>query len=138
MPPDDSRNPGARLVALREGLLAVHKALLAIARSDHEREHGPVAGPGALLQLLIHDEHFAWLHAVSELAARADELAEDEEVAADERAALARAAEELLTPDEGGAGFAKRYFDAIQASPDVAWAHAEARRAIDAVRSSAR
>ena len=47
MPPDDSRNPGARLVALREGLLAVHKALLAIARSDHEREHGPVAGPGA-------------------------------------------------------------------------------------------
>jgi hypothetical protein len=45
---------------------------------------------------------------------------------------------ELLTPDEGGAGFAKRYFDAIQASPDVAMAHAEARRAIVAVRSPAR
>jgi hypothetical protein len=136
MPPDDPRNPSARLVAMREGLLAVHKALLAIARSDYEGEHGPVASPGALLQLLIHDEHFAWLHAVSELAARADELAEADEVAGDEMAALARTAEELLTPDEGGAGFAKRYFDAIQASPDVAMAHAEARRAIGAVRRS--
>ncbi len=136
MPPDDSRDPSARLVALREGLLAVHKALLAIAQSDYEGEHGPVTSPGALLQLLIHDEHFAWLRAVSELAAHADELSEDDEVAGDEIAPLARTAAELLTPDEEGAGFAKRYFDAIQASPDVAMAHAQARRAIDGLRRS--
>jgi hypothetical protein len=124
----------ARLTALREGLLGVHKALLAIARADYEGEHGPVAGPGALLQLLIHDEAFAWLHPVSELAARADELVEEEEIPDAEVAAIARAAGELLTPDEGGAGFAKKYFDALQSSPEVVMAHAAARRAVDALR----
>jgi hypothetical protein len=122
------------LTALREGLLAVHKALLAVARADYEREHDPVPSPGALLQLLIHDEAFAWLHPVSELAARADELAEEEEIPDAEVAAVARVAGELLRPDENGTGFGKRYFDALQTSPDVVLAHAEARRAIEALR----
>lgn len=122
-----------RLTALREGLLAVHKALLAIARAEYEREHGPVGGPGALLQLLVRDEAFAWLHPLSELAARADELLEEAEVPVAELSAMARAASDLLSPDEGGAGFGKRYFDALQASPDVVMAHVEARRAIDGV-----
>jgi hypothetical protein len=124
----------ARLTALREGLLAVHKTLLAIARADYESEHGPVAGPGALLQLLIHDQAFAWLHPVSELAARADEMLEEEELPDADIAAIARAASELLTPDEGGTGFAKKYFDALQSSPEVVMAHAGARRAVEALR----
>lgn len=124
----------AQLTALREGLLAVHKALLAIARAEYEGEHGPVAGPGALLQLLIHDEAFAWLHPVSELAARADELLEQDAIPEAEVAAIARAAGELLTPDEAGTGFANRYFDALQGSPEVVMAHAGARRAVDALR----
>lgn len=124
----------AQLTALREGLLAVHKALLGIARAEYEGEHGPVAGPGALLQLLIHDEAFAWLHPVSELAARADELLEEDAIPEAEVSAIARAAGELLTPDEAGAGFAKRYFDALQSSPEVVMAHAGARRAVDALR----
>jgi hypothetical protein len=122
-----------RLVALREGLLAVHKALLAIARADYEAEHGPVASPGALLQLLIRNEHFAWLHPLSELAARADELAEEEDIPDAEVVALARTATELLTPDEGGTGFPNRYFHALQSSPGVVMGHAAARRAIDAL-----
>jgi len=124
----------AQLTALREGLLAVHKALLAIARAEYEGEHGPVAGPGALLQLLIHDEAFAWLHPVSELAARADELLEEDAIPEAEVSAIARAAGELLTPDEAGTGFPRRYFDALQGSPEVVMAHAGARRAVDALR----
>ncbi len=123
-----------QLTALREALLAVHKALLAIARAEYEGEHGPVAGPGALLQLLIHDEAFAWLHPISELAARADELLEEEPIPEAEVSAIARAAGELLTPDETGTGFPKRYFDALQSSPEVVMAHASARRAVDALR----
>jgi hypothetical protein len=80
----------ARLGHLREGLLAVHKALLAIPR--------------------------------------ADELVEEDEPPAGEASALATASRELLAPDEAGTGFAKRYFHAIQASPDVVLAHAAARR----------
>jgi hypothetical protein len=129
----DDRRRRAGLAALREGLLAVHKALLSIARADYEREHEPVASPGALLQLLIHDEAFAWLHPVSELAARADELVEEKEIPDAEVAAIASAARDLLRPDEGGTGFPRKYFDALQGSPDVVMAHAEARRAIDAL-----
>lgn len=129
----DDRPTRARLAALREGLLGVHKTLLDIARADYEGEHGPVAGPGALLQLLIHDEAFAWLHPVSELAARADELAEEEQVPEAEVTAIADATSGLLTPDEGGTGFGRRYFDALQSSPEVVMAHAAARRAIDAL-----
>jgi hypothetical protein len=50
-----------------------------------------------------------------------------------EVAAVARAADALLTPEEAGAGFAKKYFDALHGSPDVAMAHAAARRAISAL-----
>jgi len=134
----DHREKSVRLFALREGLLAVHKALLAIARADYEAENGPVAGPGALLQLLIHDEHFAWLHALSELAARADELAEEDDIPDAEVSALARTATELLTPDEAGTGFPVRYFHALQTSPDVVMAHGAARRSIEALAAAPR
>jgi hypothetical protein len=111
----------------------VHKALLTIARAEYEGVHGPIGSPGALLQLLIGDEAFAWLHPVSELAARADELVEEPEIPDAELAAIARTAADLLAPDEVGSGFAKRYFDAIQGSPDVAMAHGQARRALTAL-----
>jgi hypothetical protein len=127
----------ALLEDVREGLLGVHKALLAIARAEYEGVHGPIGSPGALLQLLIGDEAFAWLHPVSELAARADELVEEPEIPDAELAAMARTAADLLAPDETGSGFAKRYFDAIQDSPDVAMAHAQARRAITALSAAA-
>jgi hypothetical protein len=127
----------ALLEDVRESLLGVHTALLAVARTEYESVHGPIAGPGALLQLLIRDEAFAWLHPVSELAARADELVEEPEIPAAELSAIARTAAELLALDEAGSGFAKRYFDAIQGSPDVAMAHAQARRAITALSTAA-
>jgi hypothetical protein len=121
------------LAALRDGLLAVHKALLDLTRAGYEREHGPVGGPGALLQLLLNDDAFAWLRPVSTLAARADELLEEDDVAEAERSAIAVTAGELLTPEEHGTGFGKRYFDAIQSAPDVAMAHADVRRAVSAL-----
>jgi hypothetical protein len=130
---NDESRLRVQLGDVREGLLAVHKALLAVARTEYEREHGPVASPGALLQLLVHDAAFVWLHPVSELAARADELLEEADLPVAEVSALARTAAEILTPDEAGAGFAKRYFDALQASPDVVLAHAGARRAVKAL-----
>lgn len=129
----DRRSLQARLEDLREGLLAVHKALLTIARDEYEGEHGPIESPGALLQLLIKDEAFAWLHPVSELAASADELAEEKEIREPDAVAIAKTAEGLLTPGEHGEGFAKKYWDAMQRSPDVVLAHAHARRAIVAL-----
>ena len=128
----DDRTKRTRLATLHEQLLAVHTALLAIARAGYERTHGFAPTPGELLQLLLRDDGFAWLHSVSELAARVGELLGRKVIPEEDLSAIARAADELLTPDEGGTGFAKKYFDALQSSPDVAIAHAGARLAIAA------
>ena len=55
------------------GLLALHKSLLDDARATYEMDRGRVGSPGNLLQLVINDPWFAWLHQLSELVVRIDE-----------------------------------------------------------------
>ena len=131
----DDRTNRTRLATLHEQLLGVHTALLATERAGYERTHGVAPTPGELLQLLIRDDGFAWLRSVSELAARTGELLGKKVIPEADLSAIVRAADELLTPHEVGAGFAKKYFDALQSSPDVAMAHAGARLAIAAFSS---
>ncbi len=59
-----------RLQRLRRGLLRLHKVLLDGERERYEQVFGRVASSGALLQLVIHDEQFAWLRSISELIVR--------------------------------------------------------------------
>ena len=40
---------------------------------------------------------------------------------------------ELLAPNETGAGFAKRYFEALQRDPDVVLAHARMRKILSSL-----
>ena len=108
---------------VRRGLLRVHKALLEDARIRYEREQGRIEGSGTLLQLVLNDPWFAWLHPLSGLVVQIDELlAADEPTAADGEALLQQA-RGLVRPDENGEGFAKRYHRAIQDVPDVLIAH---------------
>jgi hypothetical protein len=104
----------------RAALLALHGALLAEARSAHEREHGRVSN-AAFLQLAAHDPAFAWLGFLLGLVVRLD-MEEDREPILAQAAALLRC--------EGGGEFAVRYEAAIQRSPDVAVAAARARKAV--------
>ena len=64
--PDPSRPLSAedrrQLDDVRVGLLRIHKALLDDARIRYEREQGRIEGSGALLQLVLNDPWFAWLH----------------------------------------------------------------------------
>lgn len=77
-----------RLANLRRALLRLHKTLLDAGREAYERVHGQVTG-GELLQLVINHEQFAWLHPVSELIVRMDEMLDaDEPATADDAAAL--------------------------------------------------
>ena len=108
---------------VRRGLLRVHKSLLEDARIRYEREQGRIAGSNALLQLVLNDPWFAWLHPLSGLVVAIDEL-----LAADARTegdadALLNQARMLLRPDENGEGFQRRYHRAIQDVPDVLIAH---------------
>src|SRR5712692_9967985 len=63
-----------RLRKLTAALRPLHLALTKETQVAYERQHGPVQGPGELLQLLIRHPDFAWLHPLSELMAVADEL----------------------------------------------------------------
>ena len=118
-----------KLTELRTRLLALHKALLDDAKSAYEMDRGRIASTGALLQLVIHDPWFAWLHQVSELVVRIDEMttADAPTTEADARVVLEQV-DRLLLPSETGEPFARRYFEAIQRQPAVVLAHGDVRK----------
>jgi hypothetical protein len=117
-----------RMRELRLGLLRLHKALLDTERTAYERVYGQVTG-GELLQLVINEKQFAWLHPVSELIVRMDEMLDaDEPATAADAEALLAGGRALLKPSETGGGFGQKYFAAIQQSPDVVLAHREVTR----------
>jgi hypothetical protein len=121
-----------RMRELRLGLLRLHKTLLDAERDAYERVHGQVTG-GELLQLVINHEQFAWLHPVSELIVRIDEMLDaDEPATADDAESLLAGARALLKPSETGGGFGQKYFAAIQREPDVVLAHREVTRLLSA------
>ena len=125
----------ARLRELRGKLLQLHKVLLDDARVAYEMDRGRVPSNSTLLQLVINDPWFAWLHSLSELVVRIDETVEPDSPATDADAAtLIDQVERLLTASETGEGFQRRYFDALQRQPAVVMAHADVRRAIKAMR----
>jgi catechol 2,3-dioxygenase len=121
----------ARLAELRTRLLTLHKALLEDAKSQYEMDRGRVSGPGALLQLVINDPWFAWLHQISEIIVRIDEMtvADSTSTAADAKT-LTDHIDRLLMPSENGDPFARRYYEALQRQPAVVLAHGDVKRVL--------
>jgi catechol 2,3-dioxygenase len=130
-PPALAPEMRARLNELRTRLLALHKALLEDAQSQYEMDRGRVSGPGALLLLVIDDPWFAWLHQISEIIVRIDEMTVPDSAStkADARALLDHT-DKLLVPVENGDTFAGRYFEAIQRQPAVVLAHGAVKRVL--------
>ena len=124
-----------RLQDLRNALLRLHKVLLDDTRVTYEMDRGRVGTNVNLLQLVINDPWFAWLHSISELIVRLDEsVAKDAPVTEADAAALLDQVEGLLTASETGDGFQRRYFEALQRQPAVVLAHADVRRTLRARR----
>ena len=72
------------------------------------------------------DPGFAWLRQLSELIVEMDELLAAKETPSEATAqALIQQATILLTPSEAGTEFQKKYFAAMQQSPEVVLAHSE-------------
>src|SRR6202050_1949114 len=129
---DSSPDSARRLLTdLRNGLLKVHKTLLDCERARYERDIERINTTGQLLNLVLYDPWFAWLHELSELVVLIDETLDAKEppdgFTADR---LIVQAHELLTPNETGQGFAKRYFEALQRDPDVVLAHGRTRKLV--------
>ena len=117
----------------RDVLLTVHKALLDLERQRYERERGPVESNYQLLQLVISDPWFAWLHPVSELVVQIDVLMESRDpLVPGSGEALVAQARTLLNPDPAQDGFRREYHRALHESPDVVLAHAAAQRRLGA------
>ncbi len=119
------------LTGLRNSLLKLHKTLLDSERARYDHDVQRIQSSGQLLNLVLHDPFFAWLHELSELIVLIDETldADDPPTAAGAGRLLAQA-RALLTPAESGAGFRGQYFEALQRDPDVVIAHGAAIRVL--------
>jgi catechol 2,3-dioxygenase len=124
-----------RLRDLRARLLHLHKVLLDDTRAAYELDRGRVGSNASLLQLVISDPWFAWLHSLSEMVVRIDETVEQGAPATQsDGTALLDQVERLLTASESGDGFARRYYEALQRQPAVVLAHADVRRTLKSMR----
>ena len=136
MKPPLSESRRGQLGELRTRLLTLHKVLLDDTRTAYQLDRGDVGSSANLLQLVINDPWFAWLHAISELIVRIDEMLAPDSLETDaEAVALAEQIEKLLTASETGEGFQRRYYDALQRQPAVVLAHAEVRRTLKSMKS---
>ena len=117
-----------QLNTVRLRLLELHRVLLAVEREDFERLHGRVTG-AAFLQALTGDPAFAWLRPLTALIVTLDEMLEAELAEADRVDGITRI-RALLTPDENGNEFQRRYADALQLSPHVLLAHGAVMKAL--------
>ena len=118
-----------RLGDTRARLLTLHKVLLDEAKAAYELDRGRVGSNASLLQLVINDPWFAWLHPLSELIVRIDETLQADAPATEaDGAILLDQVGRLLSPAEGAGVFAQRYYEALQRQPAVIVAHAEVRR----------
>lgn len=122
--PAPSSRPRERLLAVRDGLVHLHKQVIESERIPFERSHSRIATSGEFLRLVLHDEWFAWLHPLSELIVAIDQaLAEEEPVPDAVAAALIERTRALLT--HGGPRFGPRYREVLQRDAAVLVAHGQ-------------
>jgi hypothetical protein len=129
--------PQESLSQVRQTLLDLHKALIERERAAYQKEHGTVSS-GEMLQLLIRDAAFSWLHPISELIVRVDELISNanerrrpnparpamtpDQVSAEAEILLIET-RQLLTGGDAPGGFREHYDAVLQADPAIALMH---------------
>jgi len=118
-----------RILDMRSSLLSLHKALILAEQVTYERINGRVESTGQLLQLVLNDPWFTWLHPVSQLVVRIDDLLEEgSELSPVEVEHFLIEARTLIRPSEEGDGFERSYYEALQRDPDVIFAHVEVKK----------
>src|SRR4051812_10587700 len=125
------------LTQVRRTLLDLHKALIERERALYEKSHGAVSA-GEMLQLLIQDAAFSWLHPISELIVRVDELISNAnerrrptparpvmtpDQANAEADILLVETRELLTAGNAPGDFRARYDNVLQSDPAIVLLH---------------
>jgi catechol 2,3-dioxygenase len=120
-----------RLREVRSRLLDLHKVLLDDSKAAYELDRGRISSNATLLQLVINDPWFAWLHPLSELVVRIDVALQPDGAATEaDGVMLLEQVERLLSPALGVEPFARRYYEALQRQPAVITAHGDVRRVL--------
>ena len=118
-----------KILDMRSSLLGLHKALILAEQVTYERINGRVESTSELLQLVLNDPWFTWLHPLSQLVVRIDEILDDEsERSLVEVEHFLIEARSLIRPSEEGDGFERSYYEALQREPDVIFAHVEVKK----------
>ena len=123
-----------KILDVRSSLLSLHKALILAEQVTYERINGRVESTSELLQLVLNDPWFTWLHPISQLIVRIDELLDDKyELSLIEVEHFLIEARSLIRPSEEGDGFERSYYEALQREPDVIFAHVEVKKLLNKV-----
>jgi hypothetical protein len=132
-----SQATAEKLREIRTALLRLHKTLLELERDAYERAHGKVSNSYEYLNLVMHNPSFAWLRHLSELIVQIDEALDGRERPSEATAnALIQQSRLLLTPNEAGPEFQRKYYASVQESPAVVLAHAEFAKVLGPARLS--
>jgi hypothetical protein len=113
----------AQVDAIRQGLLALHKSLIDAQRIGYERGHGRIQTSSEFLGLVLEHPDFEWIRALSALIAQLDEWREEPEEGEQRLAELLAALRSLLLRDGSNARFSQRYWEMIDATPEVLVEH---------------
>jgi hypothetical protein len=130
--PRHQRHLRHRLLGLRRKLLALHLMLIAAEQKTYEHIHGRIGSTELLLELMLKDPWFVWLHPVSDILVRIDYLLDDEafDITEENIDHLFNDARLLLRPSIAGDGFERAYYEALRRAPDVLLAHFHVTRAL--------
>ncbi len=114
-----------RMDDLRVSLLRLHKVLLDHERVAYETVYGPIGSPGRVLSLVMSDPWFDWLHRISQMIVKIDEIQEGEESSAAEADAIFGDARALILNKGPETEFMRRYKAALQKNSAAVLAHAQ-------------
>jgi hypothetical protein len=119
-----------RLSGLRQEFLTLHLALLAAEQKTYEQIHGHIGSTELLLELMLKDPWFTWLHPMSDILVRIDHLLNDDafDITKENVDHLFDEACLLLRPSAEGDGFERAYYEALQRAPDAVLAHFQVKR----------
>jgi hypothetical protein len=115
-----------RLIALRNGLLRLHKLLMESERAAYERDVAKIVSTGQYFDLVMNDPRFSWLRELSQFVVMVDEtLFQKEPVGEADAIRLIAEARALVAPDENGERFPRSYWEAMQRDPATVIAHGD-------------
>jgi hypothetical protein len=120
------------MLEVRRRLQSLYSALIVAEQLTYERIHGPVDSTEELIHLVFNDPWFAWLHPLSDLLLRIDQLLNDDAFDITPEIVTHLVAEvcALTRPSVEGDGFERAYYEALNRAPEVVLAHFHVMRAL--------